>query len=47
MIYGPGSFEFVEVKGPTDQLQPGQRIWFEALEHLELPARVLKFRACA
>ncbi|MEM8768635.1 MAG: VRR-NUC domain-containing protein [Pseudomonadota bacterium] len=47
VIYGPGSFEFVEVKGPTDQLQPGQRIWFETLEHLELPARVLKFRACS
>ncbi|MEZ5550260.1 MAG: VRR-NUC domain-containing protein [Pseudomonadales bacterium] len=43
VIYGPGQFEFVEVKGPTDQLQPGQRIWFETLDRLGLPARVLKF----
>lgn len=43
VIYGPGQFEFVEVKGPTDQLQPGQRIWFDTLDRLGLPVRVLKF----
>jgi hypothetical protein len=46
VVYGPGNFEFVEVKGPTDQLQPGQRVWLSALEQLDLPARVLKFKAC-
>ena len=46
VVYGPGNFEFVEVKGPTDQLQPGQRVWLSALEKLGLPARVLKFKAC-
>ncbi len=46
VVYGPGNFEFVEVKGPTDQLQPGQRVWLSAMKELELPARVLKFKAC-
>ena len=45
VIYGKGQFEFVEVKGPTDQLQPGQRIWFKLFRQLRLPARVLKFKA--
>ena len=43
VIYEPGRFEFVEVKGPTDQLQPAQRIWFKVLDELGFPARVLKF----
>ncbi len=46
VVYGPDNFEFVEVKGPTDQLQPGQRVWLSALDQLGLPARVLKFKAC-
>jgi pimeloyl-ACP methyl ester carboxylesterase len=46
VVYGPNNFEFVEVKGPTDQLQPGQRVWLKALNALDLPARVLKFKAC-
>jgi hypothetical protein len=46
VVYGPGNFEFVEVKGPTDQLQPGQRVWLSALKDMGLPARVLKFKAC-
>ncbi len=44
MIYGPGAYEFVEVKGPGDQLQPAQRIWLRELDELGLPARVLKFQ---
>jgi hypothetical protein len=44
MIYGPGAYEFVEVKGPTDQLQPAQRTWLRALAGLGLPARVLRFQ---
>lgn len=46
VIYEPGNYEFVEVKGPTDQLQPGQRVWLTALAQMSIPARVLKFRAC-
>jgi hypothetical protein len=46
VIYGPNNFEFVEVKGPTDQLQPAQRIWLKALAELDLPARVLKYQSC-
>ena len=45
IIRAPGDYEFVEVKGPNDQLQPTQRIWLDALEALELPARVLRFKA--
>jgi hypothetical protein len=44
VIYGPGSYEFVEVKGPTDALQPAQRIWLQALADIGAPARVLKFK---
>lgn len=45
VAYAPGRYEFVEVKGPQDQLQPGQRAWLQTLAELALPARVLKFRA--
>jgi hypothetical protein len=44
VAYGPGDYEFVEVKGPNDQLQPGQRVWFRHLRELGIPARVLKLR---
>ncbi len=44
VIRGPNDFEFVEVKGPTDQLQPAQRTWLRRLAALGLPARVLKYR---
>ncbi|MGE3464954.1 MAG: VRR-NUC domain-containing protein, partial [Pseudomonadales bacterium] len=46
VLHGPGRYEFVEVKGPTDALQPGQRVWLDTLATLGQPARVLKFRAC-
>ena len=46
VIYGPGNYEFIEVKGPTDQLQPGQRVWLKALAQMGHPARVLKFKSC-
>ncbi len=39
-----GSYEMVEVKGPNDQLQPGQRVWFEKLAQMQIPCRVLKLR---
>ena len=44
ICYGPDDFEFVEVKGPNDQLQPQQRAWFRVFEELKLPARVLKLK---
>ncbi len=44
VIYGPGRYEFVEVKGPGDQLQIHQRLWIEALERRGLPVRVVRYR---
>ena len=44
VIYGPGRYEFVEVKGPGDQLQIHQRLWIDALERRGLPVRVLRYR---
>ncbi|MEQ8783552.1 MAG: VRR-NUC domain-containing protein [Roseibium album] len=45
LVYGPAAWELVEVKGPTDSLQPAQRTWLRRLGELGLPARVLRFRA--
>ena len=44
VIHGPGVCEFVEVKGPNDQLRHHQRLWLERLNAAGLPARVLRFR---
>ena len=44
VIYGPGRYEFVEVKGPGDQLRIHQRLWIEALERRGLPVRVMRYR---
>ena len=44
VVYGPGRYEFVEVKGPNDQLQIHQRLWIQALRDRGLPVRVLRFR---
>ena len=38
-------YEFVEVKGPTDQVRPNQHIWLEALASINVPVRVLKYKA--
>ena len=45
VLYGARDYEFVEVKGPTDSLQPAQRQWFNFLESNGFKARVLKFKA--
>lgn len=45
VLYGTQDYEFVEVKGPTDSLQPAQRQWFGYLEDNGCNARVLKFKA--
>lgn len=45
VVYGSNCFEFVEVKGPGDQLQTGQRLWLRALSGAGVPARVLRVKA--
>ena len=44
VVDAQGRYELVEVKGPNDQLQPGQRVWFRHFERLGIPARVIKLR---
>ena len=44
VLYGAGGYEFVEVKGPHDRLQPAQRMWFEHFRESGCNARILKFK---
>ena len=44
VCYGEEEFELVEIKGPTDRLQPQQQAWFDVFPELGIPARVLKFQ---
>ena len=44
VTYGRGVYEFVEVKGPNDQLQRHQHLWIAKLTGADLPARVRWFR---
>ena len=44
IVYGRGAFEFVEVKGPGDQLQNNQKLWIDRLRELQIPVRVLRFK---
>ena len=44
VCYGDEEFELVEIKGPTDRLQPQQQAWFDVLPELGISARVLKFQ---
>ncbi len=44
VTYSDGTYELVEVKGPNDQLQPGQRVWFRHMHELGIPSRVLKLK---
>ena len=46
VCYESGRVEYVEVKGPTDQLQPQQRAWFEEFNRMNVPARVIKLQLC-
>ncbi|MEM7100773.1 MAG: VRR-NUC domain-containing protein [Pseudomonadota bacterium] len=39
-----GGYELVEVKGPGDQLQPGQRVWLQNLDAMGIPNRVIKVK---
>ena len=47
VLYGVDDYEFVEVKGPRDQLQPAQRAWFKYFRENRCNARVLKFKTKA
>ncbi len=44
VVYGPGRFEFVEVKGPNDRLRDDQYLWIDRLRAAELPVRVARCR---
>jgi hypothetical protein len=44
VVHPDGTPELVEVKGPTDQLQPQQRAWFEVFANLNIRARVIKLK---
>ncbi len=39
-----GGMEFVEVKGPSDQLQPQQRAWFQVFDEMGIRARIIKLK---
>ena len=44
VLHGPGDYEFVEVKGPNDRLQPAQRVWFRYFRENSCNHRILKFK---
>ena len=41
LFFGPNQYQFVEVKGPGDQLRREQRLWFEFFAKAGVPAFVL------
>ena len=43
VLYGPGQFEFVEVKGPGDRVQSNQQLWMRRLIDHDIPVRVMRF----
>lgn len=44
VAFKDGSYAFVEVKGPNDQLQPGQRVWLKKFAELDIPAHVMRLK---
>ncbi len=42
LFFGRGRYQFVEVKGPGDQLRREQRLWFEFFATANVPALVLR-----
>ena len=44
VVYADGRYEFIEIKGPNDQLQPVQRLWFKHFDQMNVPARVMKIK---
>ncbi len=45
VFYQTGGYEFIEVKGPNDQLQPVQRLWFKHFSEMAIPARIMKIKS--
>ena len=43
VLYEPGRFEFVEVKGPGDRVQNNQKLWIRRLLAHDIPVRVMRF----
>ena len=43
VLYEPGRFEFVEVKGPGDRVQNNQKLWIRRLLERDIPVRVMRF----
>lgn len=44
-IDSQGNIEFIEVKGPTDQVQRNQAIWIRELERVNVPVKVIRYSA--
>ncbi|NKB97892.1 MAG: hypothetical protein GKR90_05255 [Pseudomonadales bacterium] len=44
VFHEEGGYELIEVKGPGDQLQPTQRLWFKHFAEMAIPARVMKIK---
>ncbi|EKE71695.1 VRR-NUC domain-containing protein [Gallaecimonas xiamenensis] len=44
LVLDGGQYKLVEVKGPGDRLQPGQKRWLRALSRLSCPAEVLHLK---
>jgi hypothetical protein len=42
LLYGPGHYRLVEVKGPGDQLRREQKLWFGCFDRAGIPATVLR-----
>jgi hypothetical protein len=42
LLYGPGHYRLVEVKGPGDQLRREQKLWFGFFARAGIPATVLR-----
>ncbi len=43
VLYEPGRYEFVEVKGPGDRVQSNQQLWMRRLLERDIPTRVMRF----
>ena len=43
VLYEPGRYEFVEVKGPGDRVQSNQQLWMHRPLERDIPTRVMRF----
>jgi VRR-NUC domain len=42
LFFGPGRYQFVEVKGPGDEMRREQHLWFEFFAGANIPATLLR-----